>query len=80
SVTTGVRYINPWWKSDGKWIDAPDDEASAMVGVEVAKKMGVDVGDTLTLTYYPNGDDRANATTCDVTVVGIIETGGNEDS
>jgi putative ABC transport system permease protein len=79
-VTTGVSYINAWWKASGKWIEAPDDEASAMVGVEVAKKMDVGVGDTLTLTYVPNGDDRVNATTSDVTVVGIVETGGNEDS
>lgn len=79
-VTTGVSYINPWWKSSGKWIDAPNDEASAMVGAEVASKLDVGLGDEITLTYFPNGDDRANSTSCDVTIVGIVETGGNEDS
>jgi putative ABC transport system permease protein len=79
-VTTGVSYINAWWKSSGAWIDAEDDEVSAMVGVEVAKKLNVDMGDTLNLTYIPNGADQVNATSYDVTVVGIVETGGNEDS
>lgn len=79
-VTTGVSYINPWWRSKGKWIETPDDEASAMVGIEVAKKLEVGMGDVMTLTYIPNGDDRVNSTSCDVTIVGIVETGGNEDS
>ena len=79
-VTTGVSYINAWWKDSGKWIDEPNDEASAMVGADVARKMDVGVGDVMTLTYTPNGDDRANATSREVTVVGIVETGGNEDS
>lgn len=79
-VTTGVSYINPWWKAAGKWIEAPDDQVSAMVGMEVAKKLDVGMGDIITLTYVPNGDDRVNSTSSDVTVVGIVETGGNEDS
>jgi len=79
-VTTGISYINPLWRAKGKWIEAPDDEASAMVGTEVASKMNVGIGDMMTLTYIPNGDDRANSTSCDVTIVGIVETGGNEDN
>jgi len=79
TVTTGVSYINPWWKSKGKWIDAPDDETSAMVGAEVARKMNVGLGDVMTLTYTPNGDDRVNSTSNEVTIVGIVDTGGNED-
>jgi putative ABC transport system permease protein len=77
-VTTGVRYINAWWKSSGDWIDAPDDEDSAMVGVEVAKKLNVTIGDTISLTYEPN-DIGENSTTTNVTIVGIINTGGHED-
>lgn len=80
TVTTGVRYINPWWKSKGEWIGSDQDETSAMIGAEVARKLDVGLGDTLTLTYVPNGDDRTNSTSTDVTVVGIVETGGNEDS
>jgi putative ABC transport system permease protein len=79
-VTTGVSYINPWWRSSGRWIESPDDEVSAMVGMEVAEKLDVGLGDVITLTYVPNGDDRTNSTSSDVTVVGIVETGGNEDS
>ncbi len=79
-VTTGVSYINAWWRSKGKWIEAPDDEASAMVGVAVANKLDVGLGDVMTLTYTPNGDDTVNSTSSDVTIVGIVETGGNEDS
>jgi putative ABC transport system permease protein len=77
-VTTGVSYINPWWKSKGDWIDAPDDVSSAMVGIEVARKLNVDMGDTIKLTYTPN-DVGVNSTSCNVTIVGIVDTGGNED-
>jgi putative ABC transport system permease protein len=79
-VTTGVANINSWWRAGGDWIEEPDDETSAMVGVNVADKMALELGDTITLTYTPIGDDGTNETTCDVTVVGLIETGGSEDS
>ncbi len=79
-ITTGVSVINPWWRSSGDWIEEPDDNVSAMIGVAAAEKLDVGIGDTLTLTYVPYGEGEANITTCDVTVVGLIETGGNEDS
>lgn len=78
-VTTGVSDISSWWRSDGQWIEEPDDGTSAMVGVNVAEKLGAGIGDSLTLTYVPHGDEVVNATTAQVTVVGIVETGGNED-
>ena len=78
-VTTGVSDISSWWRSNGQWIEEPDDESSAMVGVSVSEKLGAGIGDSLTLTYVPLGDEAVNATTARVTVVGIVETGGNED-
>jgi putative ABC transport system permease protein len=79
-IVTGVRSINPWWMSKGKWIDNPDDETVAMVGVNVAEKLGVGLGDSITLNYVPRVEGSGNNTTCDVYIVGIIETGGNEDN
>lgn len=79
-VTTGVSAISSWWRSDGQWIEEPDDEGSAMVGVNVAEKLDVGIGDTLTLRYVPMDMDGANASARDVTIVGLVETGGNEDN
>jgi putative ABC transport system permease protein len=79
-VTTGLSVINPWWRSRGEWIEDPDDTGSAMIGVAAAEKLRVGLGDRLTLNYVDYGGGEANATMADVTVVGLVETGGNEDS
>ena len=76
---TGIQRINPWWRVDGQWIGDPNDTASAMVGKAVAEKLGVGIGDGLTLTYRPLVGAEGNTTSRDVTVVGIITTGGVED-
>lgn len=78
AITTGVSVINAWWLSKGDWIDRSDDYQSALVGINVADKMGLELGDTFTISYEPNGD--GNITTSEITVVGLVETGGNEDN
>lgn len=78
AITTGVSVINAWWLSKGDWIDRSDDYRSALVGINVADKMGLEIGDTFTISYEPNGD--GNMTSSDITVVGLVETGGNEDN
>ncbi|NOQ54983.1 MAG: FtsX-like permease family protein [Thermoplasmata archaeon] len=78
AITTGVSVINAWWLSKGKWIDRSDDYRSALVGVNVADKMGLKIGDTFTISFKTNGD--GNLTTSEITVVGLVETGGNEDN
>ncbi len=78
AITTGVSVINAWWLSKGKWIDRSDDYRSALVGVNVADKMGLEIGDTFTISFKTHGD--GNMTTSEITVVGLVETGGNEDN
>ena len=78
AITTGVSVINPWWLSKGDWIDRSDDYKSALVGVNVADKMGLELGDTFTISYHPYSD--GNETTSEITVVGLVETGGYEDN
>ncbi len=78
AITTGVSVINAWWLSKGDWIDRSDDYRSALVGINVADKMGLELGDTFTISFEPNGD--GNITTSEITVVGLVETGGNEDN
>jgi len=77
---TGIQEINPWWKVDGQWIGDPNDTRSAMVGTAVAEKLGVGIGDELTLTYRPLVGAEGNTTTHGATVVGIITTDGVEDN
>jgi putative ABC transport system permease protein len=79
-VTTGIRSINPWWRSNGDWIEDSEDVEGAMIGVNVANKLGLAIGDTFNVTYTPIGDPDTNATDCPLRVVGIIETDGYEDN
>jgi putative ABC transport system permease protein len=78
AITTGISVINPWWLSKGDWIGRSDDYKSALVGINVAEKMDLELGDTFSISYEPYGG--GNETTCDVTVVGLVETGGYEDN
>jgi putative ABC transport system permease protein len=79
SFKTGIRQINAWWQAKGDWISDPEDNRSAMVGANVADKLGLAIGDVLTLGYAPDDEGEANMSTRDVEVVGIISTDGNED-
>lgn len=77
---TGIQTISPWWNVKGSWIEDHNDTTSCMVGVEVAEKLNLELGDTLTIRYNENYEDVFNESTYNLTVVGIIETGGYEDN
>ena len=77
---TGIQAISPWWNIDGSWIDNPDDDKSSMVGVNVAEKLDLKIGDTFTINYIQNYEDIQNVTLYELIVAGIIETDGNEDN
>jgi putative ABC transport system permease protein len=78
--TTGIKDISPWWKVEGSWIEDQNDTTSCMVGVNVAEKLSLELGDTFTIKYSANFEQGLNITYYNLTVVGIFETGGNEDS
>ncbi len=78
AITTGISVINAWWLHKGDWIGRSDDYRSSLVGVNVADKLGLELGDTFTVSYDHYGD--GNETTSNITVVGFVETGGYEDN
>ena len=58
------------------WIQDRNDMESAMIGIDVSKILGIGIGDTFQLNYT----DRESTVTEDFIVVGIITSGGSEDS
>ncbi|OXM99980.1 ABC transporter permease [Bifidobacterium vansinderenii] len=48
STVVGVQGMRSWWTVQGAW--PKDDTDQAMIGVNLADKLGVKIGDTLTLT------------------------------
>ena len=78
--TTGIQTISPWWNVDGNWIEESNDTTSSMIGVTIAEKFNLEIGDSFTIKYNENYEDLSNETTYNLTVVGIVETNGNEDN
>lgn len=77
---TGIRTISPWWIVNGNWIESPDDETSSMVGKNVAEILGLEIGDSFTVRYNENFNGMDKEAVHDLTVIGIVETDGNEDN
>lgn len=77
---TGIQEISPWWKVTGNWIENQNDTTSCMVGINVAEKLNLEIGDTFTIRYYENYEELTNETVYNLTVKGIVETDGNEDN
>lgn len=70
TIVTGLANLRGWWNLEGSWpIDAEPDHA--LIGAKVAAERGLGLGDTFTL-------DGENAS-ADLTVTGIVTTGGEED-
>jgi putative ABC transport system permease protein len=67
--TTGVASTDPGWHVDGRWFS--DDSAEAVVGANLARAAGIKPGQTL---------EVRRATTLQLTVTGIVSTGGQEDN
>jgi putative ABC transport system permease protein len=64
--TTGVKKLYPWWKIDGSW--PADNGSDVLLGTNAATQLGKTLGDMLEIS---NRSAR---------VVGIITTGGAEDT
>lgn len=72
---TGVEKINPWWEIQGDWIENQNDRISSLVGATVAEKLNLEIGSTFTVEYGDNAK-----TEIPLRVVGIVTTGGLDDS
>ena len=74
---TGIRHIAPYWSIEGNMIE-DNDPGSVLVGISVAEKLSLAIGEYVNLSYQ-NPETRS-ATTEQLKIVGIVSTGGSEDS
>jgi putative ABC transport system permease protein len=71
AVETGVIRMKSWWRLEGDW--PADDAPQCVVGANLASKLGVKAGDTLSAAAQKNQKPET------VTVSGIFHSGGSED-
>ena len=74
-LNAGMSSLRSWWDiREGRWIDeqSGEDRNVAMVGAALADKKSIGVGDRITLI--------GSAEATELTVVGIYESGGDEDN
>jgi putative ABC transport system permease protein len=72
TLVTGMRPMKSWWDVSGQWL-ADDDAGAVMVGRDAARRLGIVVGDTVSLQMTDSGGRG------DFTVKGIFHSGGDED-
>jgi putative ABC transport system permease protein len=75
TYSTGIEKTNPWWHINGRWFG--DSVPECVVGIRLAKRLGLSVGSKLTTVEEKNLTDIASSR--ELTVVGLLETGGPED-
>lgn len=67
-----LQQLVSYWQVTGNWIGVSFDDRNAMIGVKLAERLHVKVGDTLTLV---NGSERQR-----LQVKGIVEAGDATDN
>jgi putative ABC transport system permease protein len=72
--TTGIPRTNPWWRVEGRWFS--ENMPEAVVGVNLARRLHLAIGANFPLLET----STTNLTPREFTVVGLVETGGSEDS
>lgn len=73
-LDAGVASMRSWWGiTEGDWLDEQKQEGTgyAMVGTDVAQKENIHAGDKIHL--------KGTASELDVEVVGVFDSGGEED-
>lgn len=71
----GAKATSPYWHIDGDWPTAPHE---VLVGQETAEFLGLRAGDVFNVTWSSGEEDELNLGV-DMTVAGILETGGSEE-
>jgi putative ABC transport system permease protein len=71
---TGIASTNPWWHVNGRWFD--DDKRECVVGIRLAKSLGVSPGSYLMIFHHFGGGLESSD---GLFVVGLLESGGPED-
>lgn len=70
-----VQATSPYFAVEGRW---PEDDREVLVGKETAETIGVKLNNVIELSYKP--EDTYVKNTLNMTVVGILETGGDEEA
>jgi putative ABC transport system permease protein len=84
SLKTGAPQLHPWWKIQGRWPVAyvPDhisEDSDAVIGIALAKRLGVKVGDLL--SFSPNvSSPSAQTRIFGLKIVGIVSAGDDTDN
>lgn len=73
----GARATSPYWHIDGAW---PAKAGEVLIGRETANYLGLTAGETFNVTWS-SGEEDADVLNLgeDMTVSGILETGGSEE-
>ena len=74
----GVKKVSPWWEVDGRWITDREDRRSSLVGSNAAQVLGLTIGGTYRIAV--SGVGAAGGGDLELTVAGIVKTGGPEDN
>ncbi len=74
TLDAGVASMRSWWElTSGSWLDEQSGSANgAMVGIQTAEKLGLSVGDKVTV--------KGKESSQELDIVGIYDAGGEEDS
>lgn len=76
TYVTGIDKTNPWWRVDGRWFAESANEC--VVGVKLARRLGL-LANGSELTFFEGGNGDAQPVPRKLSVVGLLETGGDED-
>ena len=77
----GAKATSPYWYINGEW---PDAEGELLLGKEIADHMRLEPGDVIEVVYASEEDKVmedgvTEAPSMDMTITGILETGGSEE-
>ncbi len=75
AYVTGIEKTNPWWHVSGRWFT--DNAEECVVGRKLAERLRLAVGKNLETVEEKQGTDIADSH--QLTIVGLLETGGPED-
>lgn len=78
----GAKAASPFWRVNGRW---PDEDGQLMIGKSVAALYKLGPGEKITVTFTPASEETDGTDEfvldnyIDFEVVGILDTGGNEE-
>jgi len=73
-VVTGAASLKAWWKVNGQWAE-DSTENQAMVGSELAEKIGINPGDNLIVLVNTPSGSKEQA----LKVTGVFDSGSGDD-